>query len=228
MIQILAPTTITQPARLKTKTVPRKQLSIGLTLYPTGGPLNRLWWRVLIEKSLSRYVLALSPFPAILLAKPEWALGLSQAPLLMFGVVLYVESYVLTITDPDKRRRIVAPREAARVLDLLQVRGIAALTRIAAARGLTQGRLYLVVEQSGLLRVPPLTALSLQAEIPETGYLDLDDTEQALLRAELFTDGLTEHDLRRANTAEHSYLRVITLDAATISAHARLAAMASG
>lgn len=227
MLLVVSPDTVATPERLRTRQVPRKFLSIGVTLYPTGGPRSRLWWRVFFEKSLPRYLIVLFPFPALIIARPEWALALSQAPLLMFGLVLIVETYVLTVSTPEGRRKLIDPANAARALDLLQVRGTDLLTRIAAGRGLERGTLYLAVEQSGLIRVPPLTTIAVQQQVPEPGFLHLTAEEQTMLRDELFAEGLSEDTLRRANIAGNGFLRVVTLDVATISAHARLAAMAA-
>lgn len=227
MLLVVSKGSVSQPGRLATKTVPRKFLSIGVTLYPRGGPKTGLWWRVFIEKPLPRYLLALWPFPALILAYPEYALALSQAPLLMFGVVLMIETYVLTVSTKEARNRLIDADSAQRVLDLLQVRGREVLTRIASGRALDRGRLLLVVEQSGLVRVPPLTTVSVQQEGTETGFLELTEAEQAFIHDELFTNELNELDLRRVCIRENDFLRVVVLDVSTISAHARLAAMAA-
>lgn len=227
MLLVVSGNTISSPHRLRTRTVPRKFLSIGVTLYPRGGPSSKLWWRVFFEKPLPRYMIALAPFPALILARPDYALALSQAPLIMFGLVLMIETYVLTISSREARAKQIDAAGAARVLDLLQARGNAILTQIAAGRELTSGQLYLVVEQSGLVRVPPLTTVSVQRQGDETGFLELTPKEQGLIQTDLFAGGLTEDALRRTNIRDNGFLRVVTLEPHAISAHARLAAMAA-
>lgn len=227
MIFVLSPDTVANRSVLETRSVPRRLLSLGVSVWPKGLFRSRLFWRVLFEKSLPRYVIALSPFPFLILARPEWSLGLSQAPLAMFAFVIIVESYVLSIPSPEKRRRLATETEAAAVLDQLQVRARAVLTRIAAGRGLDAGELHLVIEQSGLIRVPPLTLVSVQQDGEAPGFLDLGAEERRDLAATLFADGVSEHDLRRVNIARNTQLQHFTLDARDVSGHARLQAMAA-
>lgn len=228
MLMIASRATVLNRAWLETRRVPKRLLDLGVVLYPRRGIGGALFWRAVFEKALPRYLVALAPFPLILLVRPDLALGMSQAPLPMFAVVLFVETYVLAIPNREARRRLIAPAEAARALDRLGVRAREVLARIAARRGLAEGTLHLVVEQSGLARVPPLTVVSVQAEGPEPGFLDLDAAERAMLEGELFAEGLSERLLHRVNLAENVQFRSFAFDARGVSAHARLAAMAGG
>jgi hypothetical protein len=119
---------------------------------------------------------------------------------------------------------LLEPGEAERGLDLLRDRATRILTKIAAGRGLVSGRLHLVVEQSDLARISPLTLVSVQSEDgPEV--LRLTHEEEALIRDTLFQPPLTERALHRIALAEDEQLRDVALDPRSISAHARLAAM---
>jgi hypothetical protein len=179
------------------------------------------------EHSLPRYVVALLPFPVAMLIWPDLALPISQAPLLMIGFVLFIETSVLSIGSPDRRRARATEAEAARALDLLRVRGREVLTRIAAGRGLTDGTLTLVVEQSAMARLRPLTLVRVRTDGETPEPLDLSPDEIALLRDGLFDEALPETLLHRVNQAENEFLRTVTLDVRGVSAHARLAAMAA-
>jgi hypothetical protein len=222
---VLTPTTVLNPKALAERPVPKPVLGKGLGALPKGQMLRGPFWRMVFEHSLPRYLVALAPFPAAILIWPDLALPISQAPLLMIGLVLFLETSVLSIGSPDRRRRMADADEAARALDLLRVRGRAVLTRIAAGRGMGQGVLTLVVEQSAMARVRPLTLVRVrqEGEVPEV--LELTPKERGLLEAGLFGEGLEEGLLHRVNTAENVFLRTVALDAREISAHARLAAM---
>ena len=82
-----------------------------------------------------------------------------------------------------------------------------------------------MVEQSELARVTPLTFLSVQLEGAAVPYLALDEQERRLLETGLFDDELSEERLLRINIRENDFLRSTMLEAASVSAHARLAAM---
>lgn len=226
MIFVVTPETVLGKKTLETSYAPRKLMSMGVGVYPKGQLFSKLFWRVLFEKSLPRYTVALLPFPLLMIAKPEWALGLSQAPLAMFGFVLIVETYVLTVSDRDKRRALATEAEATEVMDLLQVRARAALARIAAARDLGGTTIHLMVEQSGLIRVPQLTFLSVQQSSDAPGYLSLTEAERGDLRDTIFDDVLTEERLQRVNLSRNKLEVSIEFDPASVSAHQRLAAMA--
>jgi hypothetical protein len=224
---VLTPKTVLNSKALAERPVPKPVLGMGLGALPKGQVLRWPFWRMVFEHSLPRYLVALAPFPAAILIWPDLALPISQAPLLMIGLVLFIETSVLSIGSPDRRRRMATADEAARTLDLLRVRGRAVLTRIAAGRGMGQGVLTLVVEQSAMARVRPLTLVRVrqEGEVPEV--LELTAEERGLLEAGLFGEGLDERLLHRVNTAENTFLRTVALDAREISAHARLAAMAA-
>lgn len=227
MIFVLSDETVFNRSVLTIRQAPKRLLSLGVTVWPRGIFRTRLFWRVLFEKSLPRYIVALSPFPALILARPEWSLGLSQAPLAMFGFVLLVESYVLSIPSPEKRQKLATEAEADQKLDLLQVRAREALTKVAAARELRTGTLHLVIEQSSLLRVPPLTLVSVQMDGETQEFLNLSRRERELLSATLFDAQLSEQDLRRVNVAQNTEMRSFTFDPRDVSAHARLRAIAA-
>lgn len=218
---VVAPTTVWNPAALEVRELPRR-IGGRVTLWPVGGGL-RLWARVVFEVELLRYLAALLPFAGGALIWQDQALAIAQAPLLMFLVVYAAETKLMRLS-PAAREGLVDQAGADRALDLLRVRARAILTRIAAGRGLKAGGLRLVVEQSELARVPPLTWVSVQAEEgPEV--LRLTAEEVALVRASLFEEPLTERTLQRVNQREGVFLREERLDAREVSAHARLAAL---
>jgi hypothetical protein len=218
---LVSPSTIRNPGALRTRSLPRR---IGGRIFPwpRRAPPG-LWLRLLLEVQALRYALPLLPLLAIGFLWTETALPLSQAPLLMFVLILAVEMRVLRL-GPRARARLIDPAEAERGLDLLRIRSRAILTRIAAARGLNSGGLHLVVEQSDLARLPPLTWVSVQSE-DGPAVLPLSPQDQALIRAELFAAPLSERLLQRINQAENIFLRDLSIDAKGVSAHARLEAL---
>ncbi|MEM1078222.1 MAG: hypothetical protein AAGI09_06815 [Pseudomonadota bacterium] len=226
MILVVTPETVLGKSTLDTTYVPRRLMSLGVWVFPRGGFFTKLFWRIVFEKSLARYVIALLPFPLMIIARPDWALGLSQAPLAMFGFVLFIETYVLTVSDRDKRRALATEAEAARVQDLLQVRARAVLARVAAARDMRAGELHLMIEQSGLIRVPQLTFLSVQQGGEDPKFLSLTLEERQDLQATIFAEGLSEEDLQRASLSQNKLELSIAFDPSEVSAHARLAALA--
>jgi hypothetical protein len=232
MLVLVSPAAVAKPDRLRADRIPKQLLDRGFPFLPRRGPLDPLFWRLLIEQSLTRFVIALSPFPAAMLIWPDLALPIAQAPLIMFGIVLFIESSVLSVSSPERRRALIPEADAARGLDLLRARARGILTRIAARRGLTEGALHLVVEQSAMARVAPLTFVSLQYAPGAAGecgggvFLEPDPEESRILREELFAEGLDERLLQRINLAENRFLRDHALETSAVSAHARLAAMA--
>lgn len=226
MLFLLTPSSIRNRDYLNGVRVPKQVLGRGFDIRPRGGLKNPVFWRLLIEQALTRYLIALSPFPVALAIWPDLALPISQAPVLMFGIVLYIESNVLSVPTPDRRRALMDASEIARGLDHLRARARSLLTRVAARRGLTGGVLHLVVEQSAMARVRPFTILSLQYEGATVQVLDLDPEEARLLQDTLFDAELPERHLHRINLAENIFLRDMPLDARSVSAHARLAALA--
>ncbi|MDD9715186.1 hypothetical protein PVW48_00360 [Dinoroseobacter sp. PD6] len=226
MIFVVTPETVVGRRTLDTTYVPRKLLSLGAMVYPRGRWFSKLFWRIVFEKSLTRYVIALIPFPLMMLARPDWALALSQAPLAMFGFVLIIETYVLTVSDREKRRALASETEIARAMDLFRSRARMVLARVAAARGMTRGELHLVIEQSGLVRVPKLTFVSVQMGGESPRFLELDAAERAMLAETLFDAELTEQQLQLASLAQNKLEWSVSFDPAAVSAHERLAAMA--
>jgi len=212
---------------LSTKSVPRRVLSLGVLVLPRAGPWRVVFWRAVLEHPLARYSVALSPFVIALFVWPELAFPIAEAPLLMFLTIWLFERYVLSISDPKKRRALISEDEAGRVLDGLRVAAEGALSRLGAARDLGAGTLHLVIEQSAYARVPPLTLVSVLHETDRVRFLDLDRAERAALEHALFGDRETEAALHRANLADGLQIRRFALDPSTISAHARLAALAA-
>jgi len=213
--------TILNPGALEMRSLPRKFLG-RVTLWPAGGGIG-LWLRVVFEVEVWRYVLALSPFVIAALIWQDYALAIAQAPIPMLIVVYLVESRFLRVPR-GKRAELVDKASAERGLDLLRARAQSILTKIAAGRGLIDGRLHLVVEQSDIARIPPLTYVSVQSE-DGPAILRLTVEERNLIAGALFQPPLTERDLLRINIAQDQPLRDIALEASRVSAHARMAAL---
>jgi hypothetical protein len=235
VIFLVTPSTVSNPRALVGGSPPRKILSGLASVFPRGLMLNPIWWRLALEYPLLRYSFALSPFPVAMLIWPDLALPISGAPLLMFLFIHYIEGELLSVSDPDKRRRLLEPAEAERRADLFARRAREVLTRIAAGRGMAEGELVLVVEQSAMAPVPPLTLVSLQQaqEDERRGcpVLELDAEERRLVTEGLFDaiagkGKLTEREFHRMSLRENRFLHAVTLEARTISAHARMAALA--
>lgn len=222
---LLSPSRVANPAALTVPAVPRQVLGRAPKVRPARKPFSRVYWRLFFEHALARYVVALAPFPVAMAIWPNLALPISQAPVLMFGIVLFIESNVLSVPTPARRRALVSEAEAGRSLDVLKVRAMTALTRIAAARDLSGSTLHLVVEQSAMARVEPLTLVSVQTDGTARAFLELDAGEEAYLRETLFAAPLDERVLLKINLAENLFLRSFALDATAVSAHARLAAL---
>lgn len=221
---IVSPETVTRPSMLEMRQVPRRFLGRGLLIPRRGGSAAHVA-RMVFEVEILRYLGALLPFVVAALVWQDQALAIAQAPLVMVFVVYAVEMKFLRV-PPARRAALISEADAERGLDLLAVRARAILTRIAAGRGLAQGHLHLVVEQSDLHRLPPLTYVSLQSEDgPEVIALSPD--EEALIRDTLFELPLDERRLHLINLSQDEFLRDVGLDLRTISAHARLAAMAA-
>ena len=218
---IVTKSTITNGGILETRNVPRRFFGRALPL-PRGGGFG-LWARVLLEIQILRYLVTLMPFVGLVFVSGEVALSVSQAPVIMLFVIGVVELRILR-RSKGARARLITPDEAGRRLDLLAFRARACLRQIAAKRGISEGTLHLVVEQSEFARVPPLTLVSVQAEQPEPHFLTLDADEQAILKSGLFDADLTERALHEANERQDQFLRDIVQEARGVSAHARLAA----
>ena len=226
MIFVTAPSTVLNRAALDTKRVPKPILDRNITLIPRSGAGLALRLRMLFEHGLLRYLIALVPFPIAMAIWPHLALPIAQAPLPMFILIFFVETRVLAIPSEEKRRALASGTEIARGLDRLKIAGEDILTRLATGRRLTEGTLTLVVEQSALARVPPLTLVSVQTETPDPALIDLSEDEQGMIRDRLFDAELTEQNLHRINLADGNMLRAVPLELGTISAHARLEALA--
>ncbi|WP_308918135.1 hypothetical protein [Jannaschia sp. LMIT008] len=224
MIVVLTHRAIANPGVLEVRQLPRRVFGRVFVRPRGAGPV--LWLRLLAEVQLLRYLLALVPLGVIAVVWRETALPLSQAPILMVILIVWIEMRVLR-PSPKRRARLIDPVEADRGLDVLKVRGRAILTRVAAGRGLRAGTLRLVVEQSDLGLLPPLTFVSVQSEDgPEV--LDLMAEEQAMLRDDLFGPPLTERDLHRIGLARDEMLHEVAFDTRGVSAHARLEAALAG
>lgn len=218
---ILTHRTLRNPAILKVRQLPRKFFG-RVAVWPRG-PLG--FWRfmrLIIEFQAIRYILTLSPFIFIGLSWNALALPMAQAPILMIFMIWVVEMRILRVSKA-RRPRLMEGADAERALDLLRVQARAALTKIAAAREMKRGELHLVVEQSELWPIAPLTYVTVQSEAgPEV--VRLDEAEIEIIEQTLFQPPLTEALLQRVNQSQGTFLRDITFDARGVSAHARLAA----
>lgn len=213
--------TLRNPGVLETRSLPKKFFG-RVQVIPRGGGAG-LTLRLIFEMQFLRYLAALAPFAAIPFLSRDLALPITQAPIAMLMLIAIVEMKVLRLSARG-RERLVDEDEAARRLDLFTFRARAVLRRIAARHGLGEGELALVAEQSELARVAPLTFVSVQTALPEPHLLDLDTEDRALIEAGLFDADLTERMLHAVNLREDVYLREARIEAAGVSAHARLAA----
>ena len=188
---IVTDATIANARVLETRSLPKKFLG-RVQLVPKGAGLS-LWARMIVEIQILRYLGALLPFVVIPLLSRDLALPVTQAPLAMLVVIALVELKVLRLSNAA-RAGLVDADEAARRLDTLAFRARAALRRIAARQGIAEGQLRLVVEQSELARIAPLTLVSVQTDRPAPRLLSLDAQDRAALDG-LFDAALTEADL---------------------------------
>jgi hypothetical protein len=218
---IVAPQTIANAGVLETRSLPKKVFG-RVQLVPKGAGIG-LWARLILEIQFLRYIAALLPFIAIPFLSNDLALPVTQAPLAMVLVIAVVEMRVLRLTE-RARKRLVSEDEAERRIDAFTFRAKAALRRIAARRGIAEGEIMLVAEQSELARVPPLTLVSVQSAVPEPHVLDLDAEDRAILEETLFDTDLTERMFHEANMREEQPIREVRIEARSVSAHARLAA----
>ncbi len=219
---ILSPDVVWNPSVLNFPTAPRKILERGLIL-----PRRDVSWgfiaRAIFESQVLRFVIALLPFGIAAIAWPAAALPISQAPLIMLVTIGIVELRVLRIPR-EKRKQMATEADAARTLDSLNFRGRRILAQLAASRGIETGMIYLVVEQSDMVRVPPMTIVSLQLDEGKSRLVPLTAEERAIIRDGLFDDDFTERDLFLANQREGQPFRSVAFEARGVSAHARLAA----
>jgi len=226
MILFASPSRVLNPSVLDISSPPRKFLGRGFGVVPRGTVRHPGFWRLVIEFQLLRYLVTLVPFLVAMAIWPHLALPISQAPLLMFLLIWLVEVRVLAVPR-EARGRLISKAEAERALDVFRVRGASILSRIAAGRNMAGGELFLAVEQSELARLPPLTVVSVQAADPEAHVLDLTDPEVALIESDLFDERLDEALLHRVNLSENIFFRSAAFDASSLSAHARLEALAT-
>lgn len=220
---VLTPETVMNPAALKTGSVPRKHLHRVAILPRREGGLG-LTLRLIAENEPLRYILALTPFIAPMLIWQDMALPISQAPLLMIMLVGFIELRVLRIPK-HKREKVTSETAAAQTLDTLAFRARQVLAQIAARRPETEGEMMLVVEQSELAGIAPLTLVSVQTAHPRPRVIDLDAEDRAVIRAGLFVEGFTERALHKANIRQNEFLRSIAFDLRGVSGHARLDAL---
>lgn len=218
---ILTHDTLRNPAILKVRQLPRKFFG-RVAVWPRGQLRFGGFLRLVFESQALRYTITLLPLILIGLNWNAMALPLAQAPILMIIMIWLVEMRVLRVPK-SRRARLMEGAQAERVLDLLRVQSRAALTKIAAGRGMKQGSLHLVVEQSELWRLPPLTFVSVQSD-DGPQVLRLTAPEREIIEQTLFQGDLTERRLQRANQSLSVFLHDITFDARGVSAHARLAA----
>ncbi|MDJ0820400.1 MAG: hypothetical protein QNJ09_01150 [Paracoccaceae bacterium] len=216
---ILTLDTLRNPAILETRSLPRRFLGRVMPLPRRAGWRNVV--RLIFEIQILRYLSVLLPFVIAMLVWPNLAFPLAQAPLAMIVVIAFVEVKLLSLSD-TARERLMSEDDAERVLDTLRLRARQVLSRIAARHDLAEGELHLVVEQSEMARVPPLTLVSVQADTPAR-LLRLDAGDRAEL-AQLFEGDLSERDLHHANLRMNDFLRMVALETRGVSAHQRLAA----
>lgn len=222
---ILTHATLRNPTILKVRQLPRKFFG-RVAVWPRGPIGLGHTLRLLIEFQAVRYLLTLLPLILIGMNWNALALPMAQAPILMIAMIWWVEMRLLRVPK-SRRARLIEGAEADRGLDLLRVQARTALTKIAAARDMKHGALHLVVEQSELWHLPPLTYVTVQSDDgPEV--LRLNTQERDILRDTLFQHPLDEKKLQRINQSQGVFLRDLTFDARGVSAHARLAAALAG
>ncbi|WP_425038625.1 hypothetical protein [Primorskyibacter sp. S187A] len=219
---VLTQDTVWNPGALETGHVPRKVIN-RISILPRREAGAKLVARVIFESQILRYMVALTPFIIAMFVWPDLALPISQAPIAMIVAIAFVEMKVLRI-KPEKRDALIAEHEAAQALDALTFRARNILSRIAARHEDLEGEILLVVEQSELANIAPLTLVSVQTAIGRPRLLALDAEDRALVRDALFDDSFTETQLQLANLREDSFVRTTTFDTRGVSGHARLAA----
>lgn len=217
---ILSPETVANSGALETRSLPKKIIG-RVQIIPRGaGPGT--WLRLMLEMQFLRYLVALVPFLLPIFLSRDLALPVTQAPLAMVLVIGVIELKVLRLSDAA-RARLMDEAEADRILDAFAFRARAMLRRIAARRGLSEGELRLVAEQSELARVPPLTFVSVQSSDPSPHVVPIEAADRQIL-SELFDRDLSERDLHRAQLRKEQPIQDVGIEASGVSAHARLAA----
>jgi hypothetical protein len=225
LLFIVTPETVLNRGALGTKQIPRRFFNRA-NLFPRRGAGPGLVLRMLFEVQALRYTLPLLPILAIGFTWQNTALALAQAPILMILMIGAFELRLLRL-GPKARAKLISQAELDRGLDLLKSRSRVILTRLAAGRQITGHSLHLVIEQSQLARIPPLTYVSVQhmnaRDRPE--IMSLSDAEMRMIRAELFQPPFDERVLYRINMSQGEHLRQSSLEPGQVSAHARLAAL---
>lgn len=214
--------TILNRAILDTANVPRKFFGRVMVL-PRRGAGPGVWARLIFEMQVLRYMVALVPFVVAMFVWPDLAFPLAQAPLAMIIAIALVEIKLLRLSD-GQRARHGDPTRAAQTLDALSFRARGLLQGIAADHGLDGGTLTLVIEQSDIAHVPPLTLVSVQGDSPKPHLLNLTPDQCQRLSDTLFDDKTSERDLQMANQRDNIFLRQYSFETRAVSAHARLAA----
>lgn len=220
---IVCPSTLYNHKALETRSVPKRMIG-RISLIPRREATGRMVARLIFEVQVLRFLGALMPFVVAMLIWPDLALPISQAPIPMLILIAFVETRVFNMPK-EKRNALVTDDEMARTLDALRFNGTRALTRIAAHQGIAAGEIHLVVEQSELARVTPLTLVSVQMPAPNAAVLDLDSEARRWLREGLFDETLTEKALHAVTVRQAQSIHMVTLETGTISAHARMAAL---
>lgn len=219
---IVCPSTLYNAHALETRGVPKRMIG-RISLIPRKGATGRILARLIFEVQVLRYMAALTPFVVAMFVWPDLALPISQAPIPMLFLIYFVETRVFNMSA-DKREALMTEAEQDRTLDAFSFNAKRLLTRIAARQNLTEGMLHLVVEQSELARVPVLTLVSVQRAGSAPRVLDLDDAERAMIKKDLFDGHVSEAQLHGVALKSRQNLRSIAIDAADVSAHARMAA----
>lgn len=220
---ILSPDTVWNAGALEFRSAPRKILE-RVTLWPRRAAGRGLFWRIVFESQILRFSLALAPFVLVMLIWPAMALPVSQAPILMLIFIGFIELRVLRVPR-HKRSAVTSPEAAAQAIDTLNFRGRDLLARIAARRGLNEGELYLVVDQSDLAGVTPLTLVSVQTSFGKSRLLALDEEERGWISDALFDEVFPEEVLHKANLRENEFMRSVAFNTGAVTAQARLDAL---
>ncbi|MEM9308689.1 MAG: hypothetical protein AAGA74_15450 [Pseudomonadota bacterium] len=220
---IVCPSTLMNRRALETRTVPKRMIG-RISIIPRRGARVGTVFRLLFEVQVLRYLGALTPFVIAMFVWPHLALPISQAPIPMLIVIAIVETRVLSI-PLNKREGLISDEDVARTEDALAFNARRVLTRIIARKGLKRGTVHLVLEQSELARIAPLTLVSVQLASAAPEVLDLDATERDLITKLLFDKTLTEDSLQLVGLRQKQMLRSVVLEAQEISAHARVSAL---
>lgn len=219
---VVSPATILNPTKSKRRTDADRLIGSRPLIVPRTSSLSWVILRLAFEWSLLRHIFILSPIPVSFLLFPSLIQQAMALPPLFMLIVMHAEGNLPTI-----RSRVSPDTTIDRGMDVLAQRGRKLLTRLAAMRGLAGGRLTLVIEQSEMVNLPPLTFVSVRST-GSAGMLDLTHSEIAILREGLFDAAFDERQLHRINQTQRCSIRKVTLDASSISAHARLTGIAVG